>query len=192
MRLLRLTGRRARGALRYAIVDEADYDAIVAAGPWHLYTPSKARGKRKRKTHYARKVFYVWRPEPGDDQNTHVQQKRSVYLHRWLWERWGLPPAEHIDHVGGNGLDVRREKLRAATHAENQRARGYTNSLGVKGVKRCGQKFIARITVDGSRRTLGRFETAAAAAGAYDRAARELHGAFAHCNEVVVCDERTA
>ena len=173
-RWLKLTGKR-RGV--YALVDEADYHFIVAAGPWHLYTPSKSNGRRKRRTRYARTMI------PADAQ----RPRRSVYLHRWLWEFWGLPPAEHIDHVGGDGLDCRRHKLRAATHAQNQRARTYRNRLGVKGVHRDGGRFVARIEVDGRRRVLGRFDSVEAAAIAYDRAARELHGEFARLNFSEAC-----
>lgn len=165
---LKLTGRA--GKRRWALVDAVDYEAIVAAGPWHVYTPSKSGGKRKRRTRYARTMI----------------GRRSVYLHRWLWEYWSLreslPPAEHVDHKGGDGLDCRRSKLRAASHDQNQRARGYTNSLGLKGIRRNGNWFIARITLDGRRRVLGKFPTAETAAAAYDRAARELHGEFAQTN----------
>jgi hypothetical protein len=156
---------------QHALVDITDYEAVIAAGPWHLYTPSKAGGRRKRLTHYARKVFYL----PGG-------KRRSVYLHRWLWEHWGRPPTEHVDHDGGDGLDCRWSKLRAATHDQNQRARTYCNQLGVKGVNRDKRRFVARITVDGHRRVLGRFSTVLDAAAAYDRAARELHGEFARLN----------
>lgn len=156
---------------RYALVDAADYEAVTAAGPWHLYTPSKRRGKPKSRTRYARRVFYS------------AGLKVSVYLHRWLWDtHWRRPPTEHVDHIGGDGLDCRWHKLRAATHDQNQRARGYPNKLGLKGVSQDGSRFVARITLDGDRRTLGRFPSADAAARAYDAAARELHGEFAHCN----------
>lgn len=155
---------------RYALVDVADY-AAVSQLSWHLHTPSKRRGKPKSRTRYARTMVRM--PDGS---------RRSVYLHRWLWERWGRPPTEHIDHDGGDGLDCRSTKLRAATHDENQRARSYPNSLGLRGVHLDGSRYVARIEVDGSRRVLGRFDTASDAALAYDRAARELHGAFAHCN----------
>ena len=166
---------------RYALVDEADYHLVIAAGPWHLYTPSKRRGKPKSRTHYARKVFYIRNGWPC------CTVKKSIYLHRWLWELWGLPPTEHIDHVGGDGLDCRRSKLRAATHAQNQRARTYPNKLGLKGVSRSGSRFVARIEVDGHRRVLGRFGSAEAAAQAYDTAARELHKEFARPNFAAAC-----
>jgi HNH endonuclease len=154
---------------KYALIDEADYEAVSKLS-WHLYTPSKTR---KRKTLYARHVSRV----PG------TNKRKSVYLHRWLWEHWGMPPAEHIDHDGGNGLDCRRSKLRAATHAENQRSRAYKGA-GFRGVKRDGNRYVARITVDGKRQVLGRFDDAWTAAQAYDSAAIVLHKAFAWLNFV--------
>lgn len=196
---LKLTGRA--GRRRWALVDKADYAAVVAAGPWHLHTPSKRRGKPKSKTRYARTTVYdqnsvcaaCKHPKPfhwlGRSNacgecgcKRYMPERRSVYLHRWLWERWRKPPTEHIDHDGGDGLDCRYIKLRPASHAENQRARMYKNKLGLKGVRRDGNRYIARITLDGHRRLLGKFATADAAAKAYDRAARELHGAFARTN----------
>ena len=105
----------------WALVDAVDCEAVTAAGPWHLYTPSKASGKRKRRTRYARGQVGVG------------AERRSVYLHRWLWDyHWGRPPTQHIDHDGGNGLDCRWHKLRAATHDQNQRARAYSNKLGFR------------------------------------------------------------
>jgi len=127
---------------RYALVDAADY-AAVSQLSWHLHTPSKRRGKPKSKTRYARTMI------PADVQL--MLPRRSVYLHRWLWERWGRPPTEHIDHDGGDGLDCRSSKLRAATHDQNQRARSYKNKLGLKGVSKKGSRFVARITLDGDR-----------------------------------------
>lgn len=169
---LRLTKRA------WALVDKADFEAVSQLS-WHLYTPSKAAGKRKRRTRYARTTFYL----TGRGDNGLIQKRKvSIYLHRWLWARWGLPPAEHIDHDGGDGLDCRRSKLRAATRFENQRARSYTNSLGLRGVKQEGNRFVARITADGKRQVLGRFSDAETAARAYDAAAYVLHKAFAMLN----------
>lgn len=46
-------------------------------------------------------------------------------------------------------------------------------------------KFVARITVDGKRRTLGNFVTPEEAALAYDRAALEAHGHAACLNYIL-------
>ena len=88
-----------------------------------------------------------------------------------------------VDHINGNPLDNRRANLRLCTQAENNLNRGATKG-SFKGVwidKRYGS-WIAQIGHNGKRRHLGSFATPEDAARAYDTAARELHGNFAHLN----------
>jgi len=49
----------------------------------------------------------------------------------------------------------------------------------MKGVQIAGRRFSARITVNGKKLSLGRFDTAEAAHEAYVAAAKKLHGEFA-------------
>lgn len=110
---------------------------------------------------------------------------RLAYIHRIVWKMHFDNEPVQVDHINGNRSDNRIENLRAASQAENARhSRRNTSATGMKGVtsaRRTG-KFEARIRHDGKQRHLGTFETAGAAARAYDDAARELHGRFSITN----------
>lgn len=149
-----------------AIYDAAD-EAIVMAHRWHISRPN---GKP-----------YV---------ATKIMGKR-VTLHRML-----LPNAKEIDHANGDGLDNRRENLRACTHAQNQqnRSKFKNNRSGYCGVYFDGytrnkrknnpriKPWVAQIVAYGKRHRLGYFKKPEEAAEAYDRAALLYHGEFARLN----------
>lgn len=106
-----------------------------------------------------------------------------MLLHRFILD---APPGTLVDHVNGRTLDNRRANLRAATppqNSQNRRARRGTRAP-YKGVRltRTLRGFVARIQVDGRLLHLGVYETARAAAQAYDTAAREFFGPFARTN----------
>ena len=46
--------------------------------------------------------------------------KKTIYMHRFIL---GEPKGKVVDHRDGNGLNNRRENIRAITHAENLRRR---------------------------------------------------------------------
>lgn len=80
------------------------------------------------------------------------------------------------DHIDNNSLNNCRSNLRLATGTQNKRNRRTFSKSGVKGIAR---------TSDGKWRAiinLGTFETAEAAARAYDNAATILFGDFAKVN----------
>lgn len=100
-----------------------------------------------------------------------------------------------VDHANGDVLDNRRENLRLANKSKNGANRGRTknNKSGFKGVCRVPSgrwaAFIRCIklgrqpnTPQGRTQYLGTFDTPVAAARAYDQAATELFGAYAHVN----------
>jgi hypothetical protein len=129
-----------------------------------------------------------WRAMPRADGNGFYA------IGRWRGRPWRLHRAvlgvsgdALVDHINGDTLDCRRSNLRVATSAQNawnQRRRS-TNSSGFKGVdldRRRG-KWRARVRVgDGRRIALGYFESAEAAARAYDAAAAIHHGPYARPN----------
>jgi hypothetical protein len=143
----------------FAIVDIADRD-LVAHHRWYV----SAGG------------YVVWSIRSGG-------RKRTVYLHRVVS---GAPDSLTVDHMNGNKLDNRRANLRLCTRAENVRnaRRSKNNTSGYKGVAwyRRRKLWQAQIMMDRETIHLGLFPDRVDAALAYDLAAIEHHGEFAHPN----------
>ena len=104
-----------------------------------------------------------------------------VRLHRLLMQP---PPAVFVDHRDCDGLNNTRGNLRLSTNAQNQHnaRRRSDNTTGFKGVSFYHSRFHARIKSGGRLVYLGGFDTAEAAARAYDAAALEHFGEFARLN----------
>ena len=142
-----------------ALVDDADYDAIMAVGKWFADP--------------APDTFYASRKSSRRDG-----KQRTIRMHTFI-TGWG-----YVDHIDGNGLDNRRRNLRAATSSKNQMNRGMDsdNTSGFKGVHRIRLRWAAQIGADGRKIFLGSFATPQEAARAYDAAAVLHHGEFARLN----------
>lgn len=109
-----------------------------------------------------------------------VRGNPRIFMHR---EIVNAPDGMEVDHINGNQLDNRRCNLRICTHAQNTRNRKPHGSLPrFKGVKAVDRRWCAQIMVNGIETYLGRFDSAVAAARAYDAAARRLHGEYARLN----------
>ena len=107
---------------------------------------------------------------------------KKYYYHRLVFFlAYGWWP-DKVDHKDGDTSNNLPTNLRAATTGQNGANRvpgGRSKFLGV--VPKCG-KFVAQITKDKRCRYLGTFKCETAAAVAYAKAARKLHGEFAsHC-----------
>lgn len=138
-----------------ALVDDADYASVMAAGPWHAY-PGHL-------TLYARHS---------------ISATRQITLHSFL-TGWPI-----TDHQNGNGLDNRRSNLRAATTSQNNanaRVRR-DNTSGYKGVAYIPKSGKWRAYIGNPQRHLGHHDTAEQAAHAYDVAAVARFGEFAILN----------
>lgn len=143
-----------------ALVDEADYELVMAAGPWSYERSSVPYARRNAKR----------------SDGSHVPLRMHGFLTGWPL----------TDHINGDGLDNRRANLRPATASQNhfnQRLRS-NNTSGFKGVSldKRYDKWAAHIRADGRRRSLGLYADPADAALAYDAAAREIAGEFACVN----------
>lgn len=113
----------------------------------------------------------------------------SKQLHRVVAEAMGicgLGRKLHVDHINLNGLDNRRENLRAATPQQNRAncEKHAASTSGFKGVawhvrQKCWQ---ARIKINGKQFWLGGYKTQEEAARAYDRAALAAFGEFSRLN----------
>jgi hypothetical protein len=127
----------------------------------------------------------VGRPAGGKNGRGYINiqiDEEQHQAHRLAWlHSFGHWPGSSLDHVNGDPADNRIANLREADPSQNAcNKRGHGLS-GIKGVSWCKQTQMwrASISKDGLDRTLGRFPSRAAAAAAYQSAARVLHGAFA-------------
>lgn len=139
------------------LVDDADLEQVLAAGPWFVQQNQWA-------TYAAR----------------NAGRRTTVALHRFLT---GAPRGFQVDHLNCNGLDNRRANLRVCSQSQNQgnSRRRTDNTSGFKGVswnKQAG-KWQARIRRGGRRVHLGYFTTPEDAHTAYCLAAVEVFGEFA-------------
>jgi hypothetical protein len=149
-----------------AIVDDADYERVMAAGPWFA--------QLDKHTVYARRSIRL-------AANRWTNQS----LHRFLL---GLSnPKTPVDHANHNGLDNRRGNLRVCTPtqsaANTRKRRGLTSRFkGVRWNKAIG-KWHAQICVDGKKKHLGFFDSEIDAAVAYYRVSLEIFGKFCTTKE---------
>jgi hypothetical protein len=104
---------------------------------------------------------------------------RKYQAHRLAWlYMTGAWPEHTIDHINGVRSDNRIQNLRDVTRAvnlQNQRRAAVTNKAGLLGVREFKNRWRAQITVNGTQRDLGYFDTAQLAHDAYLQAKRQLH-----------------
>ena len=105
-------------------------------------------------------------------------------MHR---EIMGIGDEKMCDHINGEGLDNRKANLRPATRAQNSWNRGKSKARSrsrYKGLAwdKQDRRWEVRISANGKRKYVGRFEDEVKAARAYDRAANKYHGQYASVN----------
>ena len=109
---------------------------------------------------------------------TCIDQQR-VYLHQLAFlYMTGEIPSGHIDHKNRDKTDNRWENLRAVSVAQNLQnviAPRKDSTCGFRGVYRYGNKFRAKINVDGKQVHLGTFDNLQDAANAYIAAKPKYH-----------------
>lgn len=96
-----------------------------------------------------------------------------------------------VDHINGNPADDRIENLRWCSQSQNNinRRPWKVKKNPFKGIYRDGGKsrtkpWVARIWINGRKKTIGYFRTAEDAARAYNENALEHYGEFARLNEL--------
>ena len=141
-----------------AIVDEADFERL-SQRKWCALHIKKSG------------VFYAASRIDG----------KFVLMHRYLTE---APKGMLVDHANRNTLDNRRSNLRVCSKGQNNANKGVLSKHGFKGVYRQKptERWGAHITIDGKHRDLGRYNSKAEAARAYDIAAIAAFGEFALTN----------
>ena len=154
-----------------AIVDDDDW-AFLSGHRWTYLPPS-----RRNPSAYAQLSIRV-------NENGKWKTK-SVLMHRMIL---GVDPGIQVDHINGDGLDNRKQNLRKCTQSQNQQNRRKFKkcSSKYKGVHwmKYAKKWRARISYQGTRISLGVFDTEAEAAHNYNLAATTLFGSFARLNVI--------
>lgn len=120
---------------------------------------------------YVRLVRY-WGMHDGKPKYT------QQYLHRVVT---GAPKGSQVDHINGDRTDNRKSNLRVCTNTQNNwnKKKTIRNKSGYKGVyENIAGKWIAQITVGGTTKHLGTFDTAQEAGRAYDNYAMLIHGQY--------------
>lgn len=151
-----------------------DYDPETGVITWRP-RKEKSRHDRMWNTRFAFKVAGT------TDTNGYLCVSFRCVKHRahrlaWLYVhgRW---PADQLDHINRDRADNRLANLRECTGAENHQNRGVRAKSGVQGVRwhKQGQKWQARIRINGREVYLGLHETVEAASQAYQEAKGKYH-----------------
>jgi len=110
---------------------------------------------------------------------------KKYYAHRLIWMmHFGYIPEEMIiDHKNGNRSDNKIENLRLLDpqqNTENRQKCNKNNLVGFIGVSRQGNKFRARIRIDGETKNIGSYASAVEAHRAYLEIKKASHKGFHH------------
>ena len=126
---------------------------------------------------------FTWRiREDGYVQRTWIEDGKTCHelLHRFIMN---AREEEVVDHENGDRWDCQKGNLRVATLSQNAANRPTTSlERDWKGIYPHGNRWKARIKLEGQNVYLGSFQTPQDAAYAYDVAAKRLFGEFAHLN----------
>ena len=151
---------------KYAIVDDEDFEYL---NQWKWYCHKCPSG-----------ICYATANIKIDGNYT------SFRMHRLIMKVYDKKV--FIDHIDHDGLNNQKSNLRESTQSENQRNRGKqrNNTSGFKGVfwNKKAKKWIPAIRINGKMIALGCFDCKIKAAEAYNFAAIEYHGEFAHLNQI--------
>ena len=149
--------------------------SVVSISDYERFARFKWYARRDKN----KKTFYAARQKEGDEKSP------RILMHREILNLGPFDPIK-VDHRDCNGVMNIFPNLRVATLAQNAQnsPTQRNNTSGCKGVNfhKATSRWVARIAVNGHRKSLGYFSTKAPAFEAYKKAAVELHGEFANLN----------
>ena len=129
---------------------------------------------------------YKWRKSTNGRPITNVKidgKKKTKLIHQVIvGDIFGMV----IDHINGDFRDNRRSNLRHVTLQQNQwnKKCGKLSHTGIKGVGFCKQtkKWRVSMRIDGSYKTIGRYDCIGIAMKKYSECAKKYHGEYARVN----------
>lgn len=143
---------------KMALVDDEDYEWLMQ-WKWHVIE--------------CEKNFYARRNHKG----------KTIYMHRLIM---GACAGQQTDHKNCNGLNNQKQNLRFCSNAQNQYNQksyiGHTSKFRGVCWHKVAKKWQASIRHHYHLIYLGLFGNEFEAAKAYDRAAVEKYGEYAHLN----------
>ena len=153
---------------RLVKVSDEDYDHL-SQFKWHA-----------RKAHDKTETLYAVRsiPHPlGLKYKNGKTKRKTIQMHR---ELMSFPENIDVDHIDGDGLNNTRENLRLATKTQNQRNRKLTktNKYGYNGIRKIGNKYYARLRIDGKEKCFSGYDTLEQAIEAKKLLEKQYYGDF--------------
>ena len=150
---------------KVALVDDDDYDRIIAMGKWKISD-----------TGYANKTIHI-----RYEGNKRIM--KSIRMHRFIVN---APNKMEVDHRDGNPLNNQKSNLRLSTRSQNMMNRKVSENskTGFKGVVIYRDEYKAQIKINGKSICLGYFKDKIEAARVYNEAAIKYHGEFAKLNPI--------
>ena len=130
-----------------AMVDDEDYEMLVAVGKWHA--------------HRSRNVEYAEHLTP------HVNGKQTtVKMHHLILH---TPRGMQIDHIDGNGLNNQKNNLRVVTNRINHMNRKWERKSQYPGItwERRRKHWVAQAQINGKHIHIGSYPTEELAHQAY-------------------------
>lgn len=115
------------------------------------------------------------------------KKRKSILLHRMIWESFNHETSMFIDHADGDTLNNCLSNLRKADFTESSRNRGSrTGRSRFKGVywRERSQKWEVYIKLENSRPYLGSFDCEIEAGKAYNKRCKQEFGKFARLNKI--------
>lgn len=147
-----------------ALVDDADY-LYINQFKWFA------------KQHTKGGVWYATRGRRVSGKR--VEDKMETFIIQ-------VPNGMIIDHKDGNGLNNKKDNLRASTRSENARnCKTYGRSkYTCVSWSETHQVWVVRVTMDGKRKFIGTFKNELEAAIIANISMRKYYGKFARLNEL--------
>lgn len=151
---------------KFAIVDSEDYEKL---NKWKWHYSSHG---------YARRFQHIsW------DNINKIQKGTQLFMHRLILN---APKGKDVDHINGDRLNNQKSNLRICNRSETCQNRGIRrdNKVGIKGVKKSGNKWEAYIKVNQKTKSLGVFIDKLDASKTYNEGAKKYFGEFARLNQI--------